>query len=146
MSAKQPSVKKQPPAGKKYFTVAEANAMLPLVRSIVQDITNIAHEIGERQERLQRIQPRNNSTGSAYDEELQQVETELDRHLEQLHEYVKELNKLGVELKDPLLGLIDFRSWMMNREVYLCWKWGEAEVGYWHDLEAGFAGRQKLRT
>ena len=61
-----------------------------------------------------------------------------------MHEYEQELKNLGIELKDYYTGLIDFPCWMDGREVYLCWRLGEPEVAYWHELEAGFAGRQKL--
>ena len=50
----------------------------------------------------------------------------------------------GIELKDYFTGLIDFPCRMDGREVYLCWRLGEPEVGHWHELDAGFAGRQKL--
>ena len=53
-------------------------------------------------------------------------------------------SKLDVELKDYFTGLIDFPCWMDDREVYLCWRLGEPEVAHWHELDAGFAGRQKL--
>ena len=61
-----------------------------------------------------------------------------------MHDYEGELRGLGVELKDYDIGLVDFPCWMTNREVCLCWKLGEADVGYWHEMDAGFAGRQKL--
>jgi hypothetical protein len=51
---------------------------------------------------------------------------------------------LGAELKDPRVGLIDFLAQVDGRDVYLCWKLGEDEIAYWHELEAGFAGRQSL--
>ena len=131
--------------GKKYFTVAEANAALPLVRAIVRDITALARDLQEREERLTRVRlPERGSMGDAYREELQQVQAELQRDQERMQEYVRELRSLGVELKDFLTGLVDFPCWMDNREVYLCWRLGEPEVGYWHELEAGFLGRQKL--
>ena len=50
----------------------------------------------------------------------------------------------GVELKDYFAGLVDFPSRREGRVVYLCWRFGEPAVAYWHELEAGFAGRQKL--
>jgi hypothetical protein len=132
-------------AGKKYFTVAEANASLPLVRAIVRDITALARDLKERQERLDRVQvPERGAMGDAYREELLQVEAEFERDQERMHEYVQELRGLGVELKDFVTGLIDFPCWMDGREVYLCWRLGEPEVAYWHELDAGFMGRQKL--
>jgi hypothetical protein len=57
-----------------------------------------------------------------------------------------ELEQLGVELKDPITGLVDFRARRGEAEVYLCWRLGEDRVGHWHDLEAGFAGRQALES
>jgi hypothetical protein len=51
---------------------------------------------------------------------------------------------MGIELKDPEQGLIDFRSIREGREVYLCWKLGEERVSHWHEIDAGFAGRQAL--
>jgi hypothetical protein len=62
---------------------------------------------------------------------------------EKLASYINELTKLGVELKGPD-GLCDFPSIMDGREVCLCWRLGEPEVMHWHELDAGFAGRQPL--
>ncbi len=79
-----------------------------------------------------------------YSEEVQQIEEELEKDIERLEEFANELEDLGVELKDPVQGLIDFRSLMDGREVYLCWKLGEDEITHWHELNAGFQGRQSL--
>src|SRR5262249_46388950 len=131
--------------GKKYFTVGEANATLPLVRAIVKDVTELARDLRERHERLSRVRPpERGMIGDAYQEELQLVQAELERDQERMQEYEQELKNLGVELKDYYTGLIDFPCWMDNREVYLCWRLGEAEVAHWHEVDAGFAGRQKL--
>ena len=134
-----------PKTSKKCFTVSEANNALPLVRVIVQDIADLASELRDRHERLNRIKPGERSRLSDdHDEELQQVRAELDRGREKMEEYIRELKELNIELKDFFTGLIDFPSQMNGRPVYLCWRLGEAEVAYWHELEAGFAGRQKL--
>jgi hypothetical protein len=134
-----------PKIGKKFFTVAEANNALPLVRAIVRDITELARELRDRHERLIRLRPGDRfRLSDAHEEELQQVQAELERGQERMDEYVRELGQLGVELKDYFTGLIDFPSLRNGRPVYLCWRLGEAEVAYWHELEAGFAGRQKL--
>jgi len=56
---------------------------------------------------------------------------------------LREIAELGAEVKDPEQGLIDFRTQRRGREVYLCWKLGEGDrISFWHDLEAGFAGRK----
>jgi hypothetical protein len=134
-----------PKTGKRFFSVAEANSALPLVRAIVQDITTLAHELSERRERLHRLKRRDRlRLSEAHEEELQQVGAELDRGQEKMEEYVRELAQLGVELKEYFIGLVDFPSLMDGRTVYLCWRLGEPEVAHWHELDAGFAGRQKL--
>jgi hypothetical protein len=130
---------------KKLFTAAQANATLPLVRAIVHDITTLAAELRDRHDRLARVLPPQRSMlGEAHHEELQQVQADLERGQERMRELEEELKRLGVELKDYYTGLIDFPCWMDNREVYLCWRQGEPEVAFWHELNAGFAGRQKL--
>ncbi|HTU92326.1 MAG TPA: DUF2203 domain-containing protein [Gemmataceae bacterium] len=134
-----------PKTSKRFFTVAEANNALPLVRAIVQDITQLAHELRERHERLARLKPGDRfRLSDAHEEELRQVQTELERGQVRMEEYVRELAQLGVELKEYFIGLIDFPSLLNGRPVYLCWRLGEPEVAHWHELEAGFAGRQKL--
>ncbi len=134
----------RPTRKKRYFTVAEANATLPLVRAIVDDITTLAQQLQERHELLMRVLPDGRTAGDAHREELAHVQAEFDREQERMQEYERELRELGVELKDYRTGLIDFPCWMGNREVYLCWRRGEPEVAHWHELDAGVAGRQKL--
>ncbi len=134
-------------AGKKHFTVAEANAMLPLVRAIVDDIVQLKNEIEERSERLRnvrRLPGHRRGEDNPYDEEVQQIEEEIGKENDRLEEFCDELRRLGVELKDPRVGLIDFLTQIDGREAYLCWKLGEGDIAYWHELEAGFAGRQSL--
>ena len=137
-----------PSPNTRLFTLDEANARLPLVRVIVQDIVNLYHEVHERRERLARIRQSRGSSRrddeSLYGEELRQAEMELDRDIARLEGYADELRELGAELKDPVIGLIDFRTRVDRREAYLCWKLGEDEIQYWHELDAGFRGRQSL--
>jgi hypothetical protein len=132
---------------KKYYTVTEANATLPLLRSILRDVTALAGELKERHERLSRVKvpARGDKPGDAYQEELHEMQAEFERGRERMQEYLKELESLGVELKPPYTeGLVDFPSILDDHEVYLCWRLGEPEVAHWHELDAGFAGRQKL--
>ena len=133
---------------KKYFTIEEANNALPLVRAIVTDIVAKYREVSDRKARLDQIRDsrkdKDRARNDLYGEELVQVEEELEQEVVRLQEFIDELEALGVELKDISRGLIDFWSIMDGREVYLCWLLGEEEVGHWHELDAGFAGRQSL--
>ena len=136
---------RKPVLEKKHFTAAEANAALPLVRAIVRDITELARDLRERQERLTRAgTPQRGAVSQPYHEEEVPARAEFERDQERLLAFEQELKELGVELKDYFTGLVDFPCLMDDREVYLCWRLGEGEVAYWHELEAGFAGRQRL--
>jgi hypothetical protein len=127
------------------FTVEEANAMLPLVRAITTDLATLSRDVIDRRQRLDHLTfGRDMASGDPYDDELAQIEEELGKDSRQLQEYVDELRQLGIEPKSGPEGLVDFPCLMDGRLVYLCWKLGETEVLYWHDLESGFAGRQAL--
>jgi hypothetical protein len=129
----------------KLFTVEQANQALPLVRAIVKDLVDLSREVFERRQRLTSLQGNRPRTASdVYSEELRQVEQEVERDTERLQEFAEELRALGVEPKSGLEGLVDFPSMMDGRVVYLCWRLGEPEVLHWHELDAGFAGRQPL--
>jgi|SRR5581483_7441918 len=127
---------------KKYYTVEEANAALPLLRLILRDITALAGEMRDRHDRLKR--QLGGALSPAHQEELQVLQAEFERNQEQMRAYEEELAKLHVELKDYFTGLVDFPARRGGRDVYLCWKLGEPAVTHWHELDAGFAGRQKL--
>jgi hypothetical protein len=131
---------------KKLFTIEEANATLPLVRAIATDLATLSREVIERRERLATLHKnrRPSKSQDAYSEELSQIEDELTKDSERLHEYVEELRALGVEPKNGPEGLIDFPCQMEGRVVYLCWKLGESEILHWHELDAGYRGRQSL--
>lgn len=127
------------------FTAQEANAALPLVRAIVRDLVEASREVVERRERLSYlIGGRSRDSQDPYREELAQIEEELEKDSQHLQEYVEELRQLGVEPKSATEGLVDFPAVLDGRLVYLCWKLGESEILYWHEVDAGYAGRQPL--
>jgi hypothetical protein len=137
--------KKPVKAKKKYFTVVEANATLPLVRAIVRDISELARALDDRQERVERCRPNEDQVvADPHTEEVQKIAAEIERSHERMGEFVEELLRLGIELKDFRAGLVDFPCWAGNREVCLCWRLGEPEVRFWHEVDAGFAGRQEI--
>jgi hypothetical protein len=127
------------------FTIKEANAALPLVRAIVADLVRLAGDVVDRRQRLLALSGGGSrSIHDPYGAELAQIEEELDKDGLQLQEYVEELRQIGVEPKSATEGLVDFSTLIEGRPAYLCWKLGEPEVAYWHELEAGFRGRQPL--
>jgi len=124
------------------FTVDEANRTLPLVRRIVEDLVR-DHHLWEDKVREFEVA----SAGSSPDHpdaiaELLQIEAL--RLAKDIESYIAELNDLGVICKGMNVGLVDFRGQLDGREVFYCWKLGEPEVMYWHEVDAGFVGRQRL--
>lgn len=126
----------------KLFTVDDANRTLPLVSRIVADIVAAygrwqdsmrEYEILKVSERLESPDPR----ATALEQEIHAVAREIDR-------FLGELEELGVECKGAEQGLVDFPAEIGGRRVYLCWRLGERSVQHWHELDAGYAGRQPL--
>jgi hypothetical protein len=125
-----------PSRPKRRFTLEQANKTLPLVSRIVDDIVK-AHEAATTLQA--RIEASSQNSG-----DQQQTETDLERKLDRLQTLVDELSEVGCELKDYQTGLVDFIGRHQGRDVYLCWKLGEGKIGYWHELQTGFAGRQPV--
>lgn len=118
----------------KRFTLAEANRTLPLVQRIVQDIVKRHEELSTLQTALSAGKPANAA----------EAETAIARLAEQLQNYFDELRDIGCDLKDVQIGLVDFIGRHRGHDVCLCWKLGEEQVAYWHELQTGFAGRQPV--
>ena len=130
---------------RRIFTIEEANAALPLVRAIVTDLAGLSCEVIERRRRLSLLlDGRAADSSDPYREELVQIAEELEKDSRRLREYVQELWDLGVEPTSGTEGLVDFPALVDGRKVHLCWKLGEPEVLYWHEMDAGFRERQPL--
>ena len=130
---------------RRLFTVDQANAALPLVRAIAQDLAELSSEVIERRQRIAHLRGnRDIDSSDPYSSELAQIEEELERDGERLEAYVEELRELGVEPKYGPEGLVDFPTLIEGRVVFLCWKIGEPEITCWHEIDAGFRGRQPL--
>jgi len=93
---------------KKYFTPQQANAALPLVRAIVRDISELAHDLRDRHERLSRLKPGVKGRSEAHEEELHQAHGEFEALKERLQGYVHELTALGVKAKGYRSDASDF--------------------------------------
>jgi hypothetical protein len=122
------------------FTVEEANALLPTVREVVGRIQRVYARVAGAQGEARRAAERASLGGGGMEGGARYVAA-----LTELAESAGRLEALGVQLKDYERGLIDFPAMRDGRVVLLCWQMGEGEsVEWWHDVEAGFAGRQPL--
>ncbi|MDB4907822.1 MAG: hypothetical protein JWO05_2606 [Gemmatimonadetes bacterium] len=124
------------------FTVEQANSTLPLVRRIVEDVVR-DHRLW-REKILELDLIASSARGDEPRERVKQLEREAQQVARDLDAFQRELADLGIELKDRRLGLIDFPSERDGRGILLCWRLGEPEVRYWHDVDSGYAGRQLL--
>jgi hypothetical protein len=124
------------------FTVEQANRTLPLVRRIVEDVVAQHRKWRETILEIDLVA----STARSDDPPDRSVELE-QRALafaRELDGYQRELAELGIQLKDPRLGLVDFPAELDGRQILLCWHLGEPEVRFWHEVDAGYAGRRPL--
>lgn len=127
------------------FTVEDANRTLPFVRRIVADIVD---DYRLWKEALFRYELRASSDQAESGESLETaaLRDEVDTIANRINGYIEELVPVGCVLKGFEDGLVDFPGEVDGREVYLCWKLGEAKVAYWHEIDAGFQGRQSLES
>jgi hypothetical protein len=116
------------------FTLEQANRSLPLVKRVVADIVAMHKAYTALQAKAEKL------SGKEQAEAQSSADTSLDR----LQQLVDELTDIGCEIKDYQMGLIDFVSRHEGRDIYLCWKLGEENITHWHELHAGFAGRQPV--
>jgi hypothetical protein len=121
-----------------YFTVAEANTLLPRVKAVVSDLLDARQRILDAQPDLWPVLEKAIGNGGS------KKAGELLVEFERIESSVNALSEMGCILKDINSGLVDFPTIRNGREVLLCWRYDEPEVGFWHDAEAGFAGRQPL--
>ena len=121
----------------RHFSREEANALLPQLTALLSQLQERKDELTdtEAHEALSEAAPTNG--GGEQGRQVGVAFLEVRRILETVE-------RAGIVLRDIDQGLVDFPALMDGREVYLCWELGEDEVGYWHDLEGGYGGREPL--
>jgi hypothetical protein len=124
----------------KYFTVEEANRTLPLVRRVVTDIVSTHRRLMERAEEYRALAAEGETRVVRRDE----IERELRELTGAVNAFIAELTDIGVLFKGFENGLVDYYATLDGRPVFLCWKLGEASIEWYHELNAGFQGRQRL--
>lgn len=122
----------------KYYTPKEANNLLEIVRPMVEELMKIGGRIRSHQPEIWSVVEK--SAGNGGNPELSKILPDFDR----LDAILHRLQDMGIEVKDLASGLIDFPAMKDGRLIYLCWKYNEDSIQFWHEIEAGFAGRQPI--
>jgi len=124
----------------KIFTVEEANALLPAVRRVLFRVRRAHQKLLSYSNAAKLAAEGAERGGGGFSDGLRYAEILTEFKLQ-----ISELEAMGVQLKDFSRGLVDFPSLRDGRVVLLCWQMGEGDrVEWWHDIDAGFAGRTPL--
>lgn len=127
------------PMSARFFTLDEANAALPRLNELLEQMMQARRAIVAARPELWPVLKKSIGNGGS------KKAGELLPQFERVQNAVKAIEDMGIVLKDPETGLVDFLHRRPDgREVYLCWRYGEKEVAFWHELNGGFAGRKRL--
>lgn len=124
----------------RYFTLEQANEALTVIRPLMDEIQAIRNKIMATQPDAWTAIEK--SVGNGGNRAL----SKLIQDFEKLDALVHRVLDMDVLIKDVNIGLLDFPALRHGREVYLCWQYGEEDIAFWHEVEAGFAGRQPIDT
>lgn len=122
----------------RHFTVDEANGLLPILRPLLGEMLQARQRVVDAQPELWPILEKAIGNGGSKKAGAVLADFEV------IQRNVKAIQAMGIEIKDVNVGLVDFPAERDGREVYLCWRFDEPLVAHWHELDAGFAGRQPL--
>ena len=126
---------------KKYFTIESAQKQIPRIKKSLSKLQNLKKAI----EAILSVKIDPNEIGF---DEFHETNTKLNKEYHKLsYEFYKELEqleKIGCLLKDLERGLVDFYCKFEGKDIFLCWKLGEDKIKAWHEIDAGFGGRQPV--
>jgi hypothetical protein len=124
-----------------YFTPQDVNKILPEIQKQFSQIILLRNKVISLQEDLQKI----TNEGSKFSNLIAKKQ-ELNSAVSRLYKEIEGLEKRGIMIKSVDDGLLDFPSLRFDEEVWLCWKYGESEIKFWHGRDEGFMGRKPLAS
>jgi hypothetical protein len=122
---------------KKHYTRDEAQALLPQLRAWLKRLNQLRHELDRSDQRMASLMHPGNDLGG-------DLVNQWIRTLAEMQELLGEFQQREIQVKDLERGLLDFPAILGGKEVFLCWEQDEDTVEYWHDLDAGYGGRERL--
>jgi hypothetical protein len=121
----------------KHYTREEARALLPQIRQWLETLNRQREELHRYEKRLTGLTEQGNDVGG-------ETVNRWIRALADMQQILVEFQRREIFIKDLERGLIDFPAIISGREVFLCWEQDEEDVEFWHDLDSGFSGRERL--
>jgi hypothetical protein len=130
----------------RYFTLQQAQALIPQLEESLRQATSLKTSLDEVDRELRAESERIQVMGGAlvHREKLVATIGRRDSIASQLRDLLGTIQECGCLVKDLDTGLLDFPTLFRGEEVYLCWKLGEASIGFWHRVDDGFRGRQPI--
>jgi hypothetical protein len=129
----------------KYFTLAEANELIPVVNQILRTLQSLKCQFEIKYLELKKLKEVSYVTEGGLDNDpFFTLETELEFLQIEAKNHIQSFQMKGIELKDIDIGLVDFPALLDDQEVLLCWRQGEAKIEYYHTRYDGFAGRKPI--
>ena len=121
----------------KHYTLEEARALLPQIRKWLVEIHQLRRRLKPLDQRIEQLLAGGADIGGDSVQKQAKLLSELQR-------VVREFYSREIQIKDIDRGLIDFPSILDDREVFLCWELEDEDIEFWHELDSGFAGRERL--
>ncbi len=129
----------------RYFTKEEAEALLPQIRPLMEEVQRQKLLFDEMQTEVEAVEARMKGNGHAEDANRLASKREALQHVEKrIQSLVERVQSFDAAVKDLTMGLIDFRARRGDQDIHLCWRVGESGINWWHTLDGGFAGRRPL--
>jgi hypothetical protein len=128
---------------RKYFSLADANKTLPLVKRIVADIVALHPEWRDLVARYELVAAQAKPDWGESKEQIA-LRSEIETSARRINDYLLELEQIGCVFKGFDQGLVDFYGKLDGRDIFWCWKAGEERIDHWHELDAGYSGRQAI--
>jgi hypothetical protein len=121
----------------KHYTRDEARALLPQIRAWLADLNRLRPQLEKYEQRIEAMQSAGQDVGG-------DLANDWVRTMADAHEVLAEFQRREISVKDIERGLVDFPAIIGGREVFLCWEQDEADIEFWHELDIGYAGRERL--
>jgi hypothetical protein len=121
----------------KHYTREEARALLPQIRVWLEQLAAVRQQLQASEEQMRELLVKGHDLGGS-------MVNHWIRRLADVKDLIDQFQCREIEVKDIDRGLVDFPAFLGGREVFLCWEKEEEDIEFWHDLDAGYAGRERI--